>query len=115
MRAALWRLLGERLRRLFLRPDPVLQRLGRLRTIYRSDPNAGLHSRRVRDVLRGHVSPEYQTHYDRLLRVERATADLLRNDVRLALPDLLPHVHSLTERVVRLIEQIQRADRLKGL
>jgi hypothetical protein len=115
MKRALWRLIRDLLRRLFARPDPVLRRLDRLRAIYRSDSEAGLHSRRVRDVLRGHVAPGYQTHYDRLLRVERATSDLVRHDVRPALPDLLPHVHSLTERVVRLIEQLQRGDQVLDL
>ncbi len=115
MKVALWRLFSGWLRRLFARPDPVLRRLNRLRAVYQSDPAAGLHTRRVRDILRGQVAPEYQTHYDRLLRVERATVDLLRHDVRLALPDLLQHVHSLTERVVRLIEQLQRGDQLIAL
>jgi hypothetical protein len=107
-----------RLRRLLNRspaPDSALRRLNRLRAIYRANPNAGLHTRRVRDTLRAHVAPEYQTHYDRLLRFERAAADLLHNDVRLAVPNLLLHVYSLTERVVRLIEQLQRGDQLVDL
>ncbi len=104
-----------RLRRLFARPDPAIRRLNRLRSIYQQDVTAGLHTRRVRDMLRGSVAPEYQTHYDRLLRIEQVTADLLRKDVRLALPHLLLHVYSLTERVARLIDQLQRADQLMAL
>src|SRR5437762_2998751 len=95
-----------RLRRLLSHPkapDQALRRLNRLRAIYRASADVGLHTRRVRDILRGHVAPEYQTHYDRLLRFERAAADLLHNDVRLAVPNLMLHVYSLTERVVRLI------------
>src|SRR4051812_24241553 len=104
------------LRVLFSRPDPVVRRLKRLRAIYASDASAGPHHRRVRDILRGHVAPEYQTLYDRLLRIEQATADLLRKDVSasLSIPSLLPHVYSLTERVAHLIDQLQRSDKLMG-
>jgi hypothetical protein len=69
----------------------------------------------VRNILRGEVAPEYYPHYDRLLRFEQVTADLLRKDIRLAIPDLLPHVYALTERVARLIEQLQRGDQLMAL
>jgi len=98
-------------------PDPLIKRLNRLRAVYRSDPNAGLQTRRVRDILRGVVAPEYQTHYDRLLRIERVTTDLLRQDVPpgLAISDLLRHVTSLTESVARRIDQLQRGDQLLAL
>jgi hypothetical protein len=99
---------------LFSRGDPIQRRINQLRRIYSSDASAGLHTRRVRDLLRGKVAPEYQTHYDRLLRMETASADLLsRNLFRgAATPDLLSHVYSLTERTVRLIEQLQHSDNL---
>jgi hypothetical protein len=99
---------------LFSRGDPITRRLNWLRVIYQKDPSAGLHTRRVRNVLRGKVAPEYQTHYDRLLRIETASADLLSRDLLrgAATPDLLSHVYALTERTVRLIEQLQRSDKL---
>jgi hypothetical protein len=114
---ALWAVLLAWLRGLFTRPDPVAWRLNRLRAVYRADPAAGLHNRRVRNLLREQVAPEYHTHYDRLLRMEQVTTDLLRTDIPsgLAVPDLLPHVYSLTERVARLIEQLQRGDKLMGM
>ena len=67
--AALWHVLTAWIRSRFTRPDPVLWRLNRLRRIYRSDPSAGPYHRRVRDLLRGQVAPEYHPHYDRLLRM----------------------------------------------
>ncbi len=107
----------QRVKRWRTPPDPILLRLNRLRAVYRSDPNAGLHTRRVRDILRGVVAPEYQTHYDRLLRIERVTTDLLRQDVPpgLAISDLLRHITSLTESVARRIDQLQRGDQLLGM
>jgi hypothetical protein len=114
---ALWAVVLAWLRRLFTRPDPVIWRLNRLRAVYRADPAAGLHTRRVRNLLREQVAPEYHTHYDRLLRLEQVTTDLLRTDIPsgLTIPDLLPHVYALTERVARLIEQLQRGDKLMGM
>jgi hypothetical protein len=103
------------IRRLFARPDPVVRRLNRLRRMYRSDSTIGLHTRRVRDVLRGHVASDYHTYYDRLLRIEQAAAELLHRDVRPGVPDLLPKVYALTERVARLIDQLQRGDKLLDL
>jgi hypothetical protein len=108
-----WAAILSWLRRRFARLSPTERRLKRLRAAYQVE--VGLHSRRVRDILRGEVAPEYYPHYDRLLRFERVTADLLRKDVRLAIPDLLPHVYALTERVARLIEQLQRGDQLLAL
>ena len=114
---ALWAVVLAWLRSRFTRPDPVLWRLNRLRAVYRADPAAGLHNRRVRDLLREQVAPEYHTHYDRLLRLEQVTTDLLRTDIPsgLTVPDLLPHVYALTERVVRLVEQLQRGDKLMSM
>ncbi len=109
--------LWAKLRLLFRRGDAISRRLNRLRKIYQHDPAAGLHSRQVRDILRGQVAPEYHDYYDRLLRVESASVDLLRRDILhgLAAPDLRSHVYSLTERTVRLIEQLQHSDRLLTL
>jgi hypothetical protein len=108
-----WAAILSWLRRRFTRLSPTQRRLKRLRAAYQAD--IGLHSRRVRHILHGEVAPEYYPHYDRLLRFEQVTADLLRKDVRLAIPDLLPHVYALTERVARLIEQLQRGDQLMAL
>lgn len=83
--------------------------------MYRNDSTIGLQTRRVRDVLRGHVASDYHTYYDRLLRIEQAAADLLHRDVRPGVPDLLPKVYALTERVARLIDQLQRGDKLMDL
>src|SRR5258708_10211677 len=77
---AMWGALWRALWRLIAPPDPISRRLKRLRRIYRTDSTAGLHSRRVRDALRGGVAPAYQTHYDRLLRVGRVIANLLIYD-----------------------------------
>lgn len=108
-----WAAILSWLRRRFTRQSPTERRLKRLRAVYQAE--IGLHSRHVRDILRGEVAAEYYPHYDRLLRFEQVTADLLRKDVRLAIPDLLPHVYALTERVARLIEQVQRGDQLMAL
>ncbi len=108
-----WAAILSWLRRRFVRLSPTERRLKRLRAAYQVE--TGLHSRRVRDILRGEVAAEYYPHYDRLLRFEQVTADLLRKDVRLAIPDLLPHIYALTERVARLIEQLQRGDQLLAL
>src|SRR5581483_176971 len=108
-----WAAILSWLRRRFIRLSPTELRLKRLRAVYQAE--VGLHSRRVRNILRGEVAPEYYPHYDRLLRFEQVTADLLRKDIRLAIPDLLPHVYALTERVARLIEQLQRGDQLMAL
>jgi hypothetical protein len=108
-----WAAILSWLRRRFIRLSPTERRLKRLRAVYQAE--VGLHSRRVRNILRGEVAPEYYPHYDRLLRFEQVTADLLRKDIRLAIPDLLPHVYALTERVARLIEQLQRGDQLMAL
>ena len=110
---AWWTALLSWLRRRFARPNPTERRLKRLRAAYQLE--FGLHSRRVRDILRGEVAPQYFPQYDRLLRIEQVTADLLRKDIHLAIPDLLPHVYALTERVARLIEQVQRGDQLMAL
>lgn len=112
----LWKALWVRIRtwitRLLRRPDRLERRLRRLRAIYATDPDAGLHTRRVRDVLRGEVAPDYHPYYDRLLRIEQSITELLRNDVPPALrtSDLTGHVQTLTERVARLLDQVQRCD-----
>lgn len=113
MWGALWRVLW----RLIAPPDPIMLRLKRLRYIYGTDSTAGLHSRRVRDTLRGVVAPAYQTHYDRVLRVERVIANLLIYDIPpgVPAPDLMLHVYALTERVVRWLEHLQHSDELLTL
>ncbi len=105
------------LARYLRRPDRLERRLSRLRAIYASDPAVSLQTRRVRDVLRGQVAPEYQRYYDRLLRIEGTITELLRHDVppSLTTSDLIVHIQTLTERVMRLLEQVQRCDRLQAL
>jgi len=105
------------LARLRHRPDRLERRLIHLRAIYSADPDAGLHTRRVRDALRGQVATPYHGYYDRLLRIERAIVDLLRHDVPpgLTTPDLIAHMQTLTERVARLLDQAQRCDGLETL
>ena len=113
----MWRTLWRLIWRLVAPPDPIARRLKRLRRIYRTDSTAGLHSRRVRDAMRGIVAPAYQTHYDRLLRVERVIANLLIYDIPpgVPAPDLMLHVYALTERVVRWLEHLQHSDELLAL
>jgi hypothetical protein len=110
---ALWGAIGK----LVAPPDPISLRLRRLRRIYRTESAAGLHSRHVRDALRGVVAPAYQTHYDRLLRVERVIANLLIYDIPpgVPAPDLMLHVCALTERVARWLEHLQHSDELLTL
>lgn len=114
---AMWRALWRQLWKLIAPPDPISRRLRRLRTIYRTDSTASLHSRRVRDALRGVVAPAYQTHYDRLLRVERVIANLLIYDIPpgVPAPELMLHVYTLTERVVRWLDHLQHSDELLTL
>lgn len=114
---ALWRRLRPLLVRLLHRPDRVERRLIQLRAIYATDPGAGLHTRRVRDALRAQVTPDYYLYYDRLLRIEMAIIGLLRHDVPpgLTTSDLIGHVRMLTERVARLLDQVQRCDGLETL
>ncbi len=114
---AMWGALWRTVWRLIAPPDPISRRLKRLRRIYRTDSTAGLHSRRVRDALRGVVAPAYQTHYDRLLRVERVIANLLIYDrpPGVLAPDLMLHVYALTERVARWLEHLQHSDELLTL
>ena len=114
---ALWFRIRLMLARFLHRPNRLERRLIRLRAIYAADSGVGLHTRRVRDALRGEVAPDYYPYYDRLLRIERAITDLLRHDVPpgLTTSDLIAHVQTLTDRVARLLEQVQRCDGLKTL
>ncbi len=111
----LWRALVAWIRRRFARPDPVLWRLNRLRRIYRRDPAAGLYHRAVRDLLRGQVAPEYHSHYDRLLRMEQVTLELLRHQPPTSSAALVSSLSALTEQGVRLLEQLQQGNRLLAL
>ncbi len=118
--ALLWHGFLARIRRRFARPDPVVWRLNRLRRIYLSDPSAGPYHRRVRDLLRGHVAPEYHPHYDRLLRMEQVTIDLLRHhspssSTASDSAAMMVSVYSLTERAVRLLELLQQGNKLIAL
>ncbi|HVO43874.1 MAG TPA: hypothetical protein VMT34_14690 [Aggregatilineales bacterium] len=97
--------------------DAVARRLNRLRALYAALPNAGLHTRRVADILRGAVAPSYYVYYDRLLRSERTSASLLKAGTRRTFPadDLLQYVRWLTEYAAHLIEQVQYSDQMPGM
>ena len=96
--------------------DSVEGRLRRLRFIYYNDSDVDISYRRVRDVLRGHVSEPYRDFYQRMLSAERATfraAKSLHSGARA--DDLLSQMQALAEKTARLIEQVEHADKIAKL
>jgi hypothetical protein len=96
--------------------DSVETRLRRLRFIYYNDADVTIKYRRVRDVLRGHVSEAYHDFYQRMLSAERATfraGKSLHAGARA--DDLLTQMQALADKIARLIEQVEHADKIAAL
>ena len=91
-------------------------RLARLRRIYYENPKANISYRRVRDVLRGHVTKEYYTYYERLLSVERATKQATQKlHAGARANELFQQVQRLGDKIARLIEELQDLDEIMKL
>ncbi len=95
------------------KPDSVELRLKRLRHVYYNDDTVTVRHRRVKDILREKVSPEYYTFYERILAAERATYHISKDLHAGARTDeLLQQMQHLGERIAALVEQLQNADRI---
>lgn len=96
--------------------DSIDARMRRLRFMYYNDDDVDISYRRVRDVLRGHVSEPYRTFYQRMLSAERAAfraGKRLHSGARA--DDLLAQMQALADKIARLIEQVEHADAIAKL
>jgi hypothetical protein len=88
-------------------------RMRRLRGLYYRDHTLTIDDGRIRDVLRGHVDKKYRSYYERLLSVEREVYLVTGRMQYTQTPDdLLNQTQQLTDRIVKLIEQLQDAEQL---
>jgi hypothetical protein len=99
-----------------LRPENVETRVRRLRYIYYDDPAATIKYRRVKEVLRDYVDPTYYSYYERIFSAERATYHMTKSLHSGARgDDLLLQMQDLSAKIVRLVEQLQQADKIAKL
>lgn len=88
-------------------------RMRRLRVLYYRDHQLTMDDGRVRDVLRGHVGKKYRSYYERLLSVEREVYLVTGRMQHTQTPDdLLHQTQQLTDKIVKLIDQLQDAEKL---
>lgn len=88
-------------------------RMRRLRTLYYRDHTLTIDDGQIRDVLRGHVDKKYRSFYERLLSVEREVYLVTGRMQYTKTPDdLLHQTQQLTDRIVKLVEQLQNTEHL---
>jgi hypothetical protein len=91
-------------------------RLARLRRIYYADPKVTISYRRVRDILRGQVNPDYYPYYEKILAAERSlVASLPKLPPEADGPALLALMQTLGQKIAALIEDVEQADQLLKL
>jgi len=96
--------------------DSPQKRLRQLRHIYYDNPDVTISYRRVKDVLRGQIDPQYYDFYERLLSAERATHRIAKDLHSGARGDeLLNQMQTLGEKIVRLVDQLQDTNHISGL
>jgi hypothetical protein len=99
-----------------LRPENVETRVRRLRYLYYDDPKANMTYRRVKEVVREYVDPVYYGYYERVFSTERAAYQMSRTLHKGARADeLLAQMQDLSGRIIRLVEQLQNADKIARL
>jgi chaperonin cofactor prefoldin len=92
--------------------DSLELRLKRLRQIYYTDEKVTLRYRQVRDILRDKVAEAYHPYYEKILVAERTAYQMTRElNPGVRGEDILAHMQDLGEKIARLVEQLQHADK----
>lgn len=89
-------------------------RMSRLRRIYYEDPAVTIKYRRVRDLLRGHVSKQYFDYYEHILSVERVVFISSRK-LGSKGGDILYQTQQLGDKIIKLVDEIEDLEKFEAL